>query len=113
MKAETGKRVNGSCGPGDIFEFFRREVLPRLDIRAAHAAMRTEFTKDTPTAGGWLECWSRDRPHGDHPTAAVNVGGGKDRGYYRDAAGSGERLDLLDYAVKYGGLRTLKGAIAF
>jgi hypothetical protein len=85
------------------WEAYDKEVLFKLDIRSVYESMGVRFTKSTPTAKGWLECWARDRPHGDHATAGVNVGNGPSRGYYQDMAGSGERLKLWDFAARYGG----------
>jgi hypothetical protein len=84
------------------WEAFDREVKSALDVAAVYESMGVEFTRASPNAKGWRECWARDRPHGDQPTAAVNVGTGPSRGYYQDMAGSGERLSLWEFAAKYG-----------
>jgi hypothetical protein len=80
---------------------YTRDTLANTDIRAAYESWGVEFVKSTPNAKGWLDCWARDRPHGDRPNAGVNV---KD-GYYKDHGGSAERLSLWEFGAKYGGFR--------
>lgn len=81
---------------------YDRQILDLLDIESAYRALGIQFTSSRPTGSGWLACWAIDRPHGNNPSAAVNVGNGEQRGRYRDLGGIGESLNLWEFAAKYG-----------
>lgn len=74
------------------------DIIAGLDIRAEYKALAVEFTADSPSGTGYLQCWARDRPHGDAPSAGVHLASGR----YKDLGGSGESLSLFDFAVRYG-----------
>ena len=87
-----------------------RKILAKLDIASEYQALGIELTSDRPNAGGWLACWAIDRPHGNNPSAAINVGEGELRGRYVDRGGNGDSFGLWDFAAKYGGAASWKDA---
>jgi len=79
-----------------------RKILANLDILAEYQSFGVETTTDKPNAGGWVSCWAADRPHGNSPSAAINVGDSELRGRYSDRGGNNERLNFWEFAAKYG-----------
>ena len=78
-----------------------REILERLDIVAEYERLGVQFTKRTPNKGGWLECYAFGREESS-ASAAVNVGGGKFRGRYKDMGGSGLSGSFFEIAAMMG-----------
>lgn len=78
-----------------------REILERLDIVAEYERLGVRFTKRTPNKGGWLECYAFGREESS-ASAAVNVGGGKFRGRYKDMGGSGLSGSFFEIAAMMG-----------
>jgi hypothetical protein len=62
-----------------------REILERLDIFSEYERLGVRFTKRSPGKSGWVDCYALGREE-SIPSAAVNVGGGKFRGRYKDMA---------------------------
>lgn len=76
-----------------------REILDRLDIRAAYAEFGVEITGQEPSASGWLDCRSYGRVD-NSPSAGINVGNEHPtRGRYKEFVGDGANLSLFDFAV--------------
>lgn len=75
-----------------------RDILAALDIAAEYVDLGVDFTAREPSASGWLACWAKNRPHGNSPSAGVNVR----TGVYKDHGAGGECLGLFDFAAKYG-----------
>lgn len=79
-----------------------RDVLLAMDIEAEYRELGLAIPDGVqPSVDGWLRCWARDRPRGNTPSAAINVGDGAARGRYYDHGGSGESLTFWDFAAKY------------
>jgi len=78
---------------------FENEIIARLDIIAVYRGMGIDFVADSPNGSGWVSCWAVGRPHGDSPSAAVNV----KSGVYHDFGGLNDRLNLFKFAETYGG----------
>ncbi len=85
-------------------------MIAATDIEAAYREFGIEITSQRPSKSGWLSCWALDRPHGNSPSAAINVSDGPLRGRYRDLGGSGDSLSLFDAAEKFGSFGTWEDA---
>jgi Tfp pilus assembly protein PilV len=92
-KARKPRATNASD-----WQSINASILAALDLQAEFAALGVEFTEHTPGPDGWLACWAVNRPHGNGPSAACNLKGGR----YRDLGGSGASLSLWDLAVQQG-----------
>lgn len=78
-------------------------VLAKVDVRTEYERLPgMEITGRQPNHTGWLACWALDRPHGNSPSAAINVGDGPLRGRYIDRGGHNDSLSFWDAMVKFG-----------
>lgn len=84
-------------------------ILTALDIRAECQRLGVRFTKDKPTAKGYLDCHALDRDD-LHASAAVNVGDGPARGVYTDRGG-GRACGFFDIAVRMNRLPDFKTSL--
>ncbi len=73
-------------------------ILSRINFVDAYKSLGVDFVSDTPDAKGWVKCWAYGRPHGDSPSAGVNVRNGK----YHDFGGTHEHISIFDFCVTYG-----------
>jgi hypothetical protein len=94
--------VNGDHGAANgaapvDWASLKLEIVAKLDVAAEYRALGVRFTKSTPTAKGWLECYAVDRTD-DVPSAAVNVG----TGVYHDSGGDKKTCGFLDFAARHG-----------
>jgi hypothetical protein len=85
----------GGAAPVD-WQALKQEILGKLDVRAEYEALGVRFTHQAPNAKGILECHAVGRED-ERPSAMVNVR----TGVYHDS-GSGESLNLWDFALRYG-----------
>lgn len=89
-----------------------RDILDRLDLRAAFAWLGVDITGGEPNANGWLEC----RAYGftdNSPSAGINITGGHpERGRYKEFVGDGINLNLFNFAVHVGRFPTWQDARA-
>jgi hypothetical protein len=89
-----------------------RDILDRLDLKAAFAWLGVDITGGEPNINGWLEC----RAFGftdNSPSAGINVAGGHpERGRYKEFVGDGLNLNLFNFAVHAGKFPTWQDARA-
>jgi len=88
------------------FDEQNTEILRGIDVAAEYRALGVEITGRRPNQKHWIECWAIDRPHGDSPSAAVNVITGR----YIDKGGEGLSLSLWDFAESFGPYATWQEA---
>lgn len=89
----------GKQSSADKWQQVSREILDRLDIRAAYQELGVEITGHEPNGGGWLECRAFGRVD-NSPSAGVNVGSEYPRrGRYKEFVGDGANLSLFEFAV--------------
>src|SRR4051812_9705367 len=77
-------------------------LLQKIDVEGEFRSMGVDFTGTRPSPSGWLSCWARDRPHGNSPSAACNIGDGPARGRYRDMGGECLSLSFWDFVAQFG-----------
>jgi hypothetical protein len=83
------------------------EILAGLNLAQEFSALGIELTANNLAPDdGWVECWAWSRPHGDSPSAAVNVR----TGWYRDLGGTGQKLSFWDLLVALGKFTDWKSA---
>jgi P4 family phage/plasmid primase-like protien len=75
-----------------------KQVLAKLDIRAAAVALGVKFVVQEPNTEGWLPCRAVDRED-QHASAAINIC----TGYYSDLGSpDAKAITFFDLAVKLG-----------
>lgn len=79
-------------------EQFNKDILRALDIAAEYRALGVELVGSAGDGKEWVSCWAYGRPHGDSPSAEVNVKTGR----YKDFGGDGVNMSFWDFAASTG-----------
>lgn len=93
--------ATGTTGPPPVADLksVKADILSRLNIREEYKQLGVRFSEISARPGGWLECYARDRPDDDTPSAAVNL----QTGVYLSDGGSGRVvLGFWDAALQFG-----------
>ena len=91
-----------------IWKDAEQAIIEVLDVVTEYKVLGVNFATDTPANNGWQPCHAFGRA--DHkPSAAVCVRG-IGRGRYRDLGGSGDSLNLWEFATKTGRFRDWREA---
>jgi hypothetical protein len=93
----------------DAWQQAARDILDRLDIRAAYAELGVEITGQEPNGAGWLECRAYGRVDSS-PSAGINLGEHPARGRYKEFVGDGLNLSLFEFAAHAGRFPTWQEA---
>lgn len=84
-------------------------ITKELDICREFSELGVEIVQDHPTPKGYVACWAYDRPHGDSPSAGINV----NTGWYRDHGGSGDGLYLYELRHRIGIAATVEDSLKY
>jgi len=77
----------------------KADVLARLNLREEYKQLGVRFSEIAARPGGWIECYARDRPDDDTPSAAVNI----HTGVYVSDGGAGRIvMGFFDAALQFG-----------
>lgn len=96
-------------GSKNTAEQFNEDILRGLDIAAEYRALGVELVGAGGDGKEWVSCWAYGRPHGDSPSAEINVVTGR----YKDFGGDGRNVSLWDFAAFTGRFADWKEARNF
>lgn len=84
-------------------------IAKELDIAKEFRELGVEIVQDHPTPKGYVACWAYDRPHGDSPSAGINV----KTGWYRDHGGGGDGMYLYELRHRMGRSPSIEDALKY
>lgn len=97
MRFANPVNLMAPAAPAD-WPALKADVVAGLDLAAEFEALGVRFSAGRANAKGLRECHAVDRPD-EVPSAFVNV----ETGVYHDSGGTGETLNLFDFAFRHGG----------
>ena len=85
------------------------KIVKKLNVLDEFREIGFEFPDDNPTSKGYVSCWAYDRPHGDSPSAGVNI----NTGWYKDHGGTGQGAYLYQLRSHLGYSASVEDAIKY